>query len=63
MSLGVLRWASLIKDWVKYGKEVYFLFYEELKEDPIGEMEKLLEYLKIEVNQSRMRCIEKHLTG
>ena len=37
--------------------------FQELKEDPTGELKKILYYLKVEVDPGRLHCIEKHSEG
>lgn len=60
---GASRWFEVIEDWITFGKEVYFIFYEDLQEDPVGEMRSLLDYLGLPVDEERLACISSHLAG
>jgi hypothetical protein len=60
---GLKRWYELIADWLDFGTELYFVFYEELVEDPLGEVRRLLHYLNLPVDEQRMACTAKHLSG
>ncbi|XP_023348167.1 WSC domain-containing protein 1-like, partial [Eurytemora carolleeae] len=42
---------------------VYFVFYEDLKDDPVEEIKALFDHLGIELDLNRLECIKKHLTG
>ena len=42
---GASRWFEVISDWINMGNDVYFIFYEDLVEDPVREMRKLIDYL------------------
>lgn len=61
--VGINRWYELISDWLEYGKDVYFVFYEDLKDDPVEEIKALFDHLGIELDLNRLECIKKHLTG
>ena len=41
----IYKWFELIDDWIKFGTDLHFVFYEELKENPIGEIRKLMKVL------------------
>ena len=40
-----------------------FLVVQDLKDDPIEELKKLLSHLRVEIDQGRLDCIEKHSEG
>jgi len=61
--VGINRWLELITDWIDYGSEVYFLFYEDMVDNPIQEMRNLLEAVGIEPDEGRMKCLEKDHEG
>jgi hypothetical protein len=63
LGIGLVRWYELIADWLSYGTEVYFLFYEDLVEDPLGEVRRLLDHLALPVDQDRLTCTARHLAG
>ena len=60
---GASRWFELIDDWIIMGKDVYFIFYEDLAQDPVKEMRKLMAYLGLPVDEGRLSCISQHLSG
>ena len=37
--------------------------FQDLKEDPTAGLRKLLDHLKLETDEGRLRCIEKHSVG
>ena len=59
---GIYRWFELIDDWVQFGSDLYFVFYEDLKENPIEEMRKLIAYLGLELDEDRLACPSRHLS-
>ena len=62
----IRRWAQVALDFPHYGKETYILFYELVKEDPIREMKKLLEYLNVVGDSDeaeRLKCLERNIEG
>jgi len=63
VSTGAERWLEVIQDWTSYGKELHFIFYERLCDDPVHEMRQLLAHLGLEVAEDRMACITSHLAG
>ncbi len=63
LAIGLVRWYELIADWLSYGTEVYFLFYEDLVEDPLGEVRRLLDHLALPLDQDRLTCTARHLSG
>ena len=62
VTVGASRWYEVISDCIQFGKKVYFIFYEEIKEEPISEIRKLMDYLRIPVDETRLRCIKDHST-
>ena len=59
----LLHWLEIIEDWISVGKDVYFVFYENIAEDPIAESRKLLAYLGLPVDEERLACLSKDITG
>jgi len=47
----------LISDWLKLGSQVHFLFYEEVKADPVGQVRSLLTFLNFPVDEQRLDCL------
>jgi hypothetical protein len=60
---GASRWFELIKDWLRLGEDVYMIFYEDMVQDPVRELRKLMEYLGLTVDEGRLSCISEHLAG
>ena len=58
-----MRWFELIEDWILFGKDVYFIFYEKIFESPTKEAEKLLKYLGLPVDENRISCLLKDYSG
>ena len=54
-----LRWLEVIEDWIVFGREVHFIFYEKFVEDPIQETRNLVKYLKLPVDEGRLSCLSK----
>ena len=63
VSTGAERWLELILDWTEFGQEVFFIFYEDLVDDPVSEMRHLVNYLGLKVSERRLACISQHLQG
>ena len=61
--VGIERWLEVVSDWLNLSKDVYFIFYEDLADAPTAEIRKLLKYLRFEVNEGRLQCIELHSAG
>ena len=53
-------WLETIEDWVKMSDELHVVFYEELVDNTDKELRKLLEFLDVDVDETRMRCINKN---
>ena len=61
--VGINRWYEIISDWLDYGTDVYFVFYEDLQENPVNEIKSLFDHLGMELDPNRLECVQKHLTG
>ena len=62
----IKRWAELALDFPTFGKETYVLFFELMKENPIREMRKFLDYLDIQgefEEEERLKCLGRHVEG
>ena len=60
---GASRWFELIEDWLRLGEDVYMIFYEDMVQDPVRELRKLMEYLGLTVDEGCLSCISDHLAG
>ena len=63
LMIGISRWLELIEDWVEFGTEVYFIFYEELLENPLGEIIKLMNHFHIPCSRLSLKCLNTRLEG
>ena len=36
VSVGALRWLEVVEDWTRHGRDLHFIFYEELTLDPVS---------------------------
>jgi len=61
--VSINRWLDLITDWIDYGTEVYFMFYEDIVDNPVEEMRNLQEALGLQVDEKRLECLKKDNEG
>ena len=59
----VSRWCELIEDWVTWGTNLKVVFFEELSRNPVEKTREILYHLKVPVEESRLRCLSRHLEG
>ena len=57
------HWLKIIENWVKHGKDLHFIAYEDLCDEPVGELRKILKYLHLQKQEDRLTCIKEHLEG
>jgi len=60
---GVEEWAGLIQTWVKKSSDLLLVQYEDLLEDPRKELMRILNYLRVPVEEARLSCTLKFLEG
>lgn len=56
-------WASLLLDWLNFGKKLHIVFYEDLKRDPITQIRGIMHFLGLEVSEERLLCLESQMEG
>nr|XP_055054708.1 WSC domain-containing protein 2-like isoform X1 [Misgurnus anguillicaudatus]XP_055054709.1 WSC domain-containing protein 2-like isoform X1 [Misgurnus anguillicaudatus] len=56
-------WASHTQDWLKYGKKVHVVHYEDLKRDVFSHLKKMVLFLGLEVSEDRLLCMEGQKDG
>lgn len=61
--VGITRWYEIISDWLTYGSEIHLIFYEELKEQPVGVVAELLSTLGLDLDSRRVSCLKKYTSG
>ena len=57
------RWMEVIEDWITYGTDVHFIFFEDFSYDPISEISKLLVHLGITADKNRLACLAQEISG
>ncbi|XP_072520960.1 sialate:O-sulfotransferase 2 [Salminus brasiliensis] len=50
-------WASHTLDWLKYGKKVHVVHFENLKQDLFSQLKSMVLFLGLEVSEDRLLCV------
>ena len=53
----ILKWRKIIEDWVILG-DIIVVHYEDLQDDKMIEMKRILEFLGVEPDQRRLTCLK-----
>uniref|UniRef100_A0A803U1K3 Sulfotransferase n=1 Tax=Anolis carolinensis TaxID=28377 RepID=A0A803U1K3_ANOCA len=56
-------WASHVLDWLKYGKNLLVVHYEDLKQALIPKLKEMVEFMNITVTEDRLLCVENNRDG
>nr|XP_056721151.1 sialate:O-sulfotransferase 1 [Euleptes europaea] len=56
-------WASHVLDWLKYGKRLLVIHYEDLKQNLLPQLKKMVEFLNAHVTEDRLLCVENNRDG
>ncbi|XP_054250297.1 WSC domain-containing protein 1 isoform X1 [Indicator indicator] len=56
-------WASHVLDWLKYGKRLLVVHYEDLKQSLIPKLKEMVEFLNMTVTEDRLLCVENNRDG
>nr|XP_006138625.1 WSC domain-containing protein 1 [Pelodiscus sinensis] len=56
-------WASHVIDWLKYGKHLLVVHYEDLKQNLIPKLKEMVEFLNMTVTEDRLLCVENNRDG
>uniref|UniRef100_A0A8C8RXA8 WSC domain containing 1 n=1 Tax=Pelusios castaneus TaxID=367368 RepID=A0A8C8RXA8_9SAUR len=56
-------WASHVLDWLKYGKHLLVIHYEDLKQKLIPKLKEMVEFLNMTVTEDRLLCVENNRDG
>ena len=59
----IARWDELIQDWLTLGPHSLVVFYEDLQDNPIRELRRMLQHLGVPVEEDRLRCLSQHIGG
>lgn len=56
-------WASHVLDWLKYGKHLLVVHYEDLKMNLLPKLREMVAFLNITVTEDRLLCVENNRDG
>ncbi|MBN3316732.1 WSCD2 protein, partial [Atractosteus spatula] len=56
-------WASHTLDWLKYGKNVHVVHFEDLKKALFNQLKGMVTFLGLEVSEDRLLCVEGQKDG
>ncbi|NXC54381.1 WSCD1 protein, partial [Aleadryas rufinucha] len=56
-------WASHVLEWLKYGKRLLIVHYEDLKQSLIPKLKEMVEFLNVTVTEDRLLCVENNRDG
>ncbi|NXA50907.1 WSCD1 protein, partial [Nothocercus julius] len=56
-------WASHVLDWLKYGKRLLVIHYEDLKQSLIPTLREMVAFLNMTVTEDRLLCVENNRDG
>ncbi|NXU57038.1 WSCD1 protein, partial [Turnix velox] len=56
-------WASHVLDWLKYGKRLLIIHYEDLKQNLVPRLREMVEFLNMTVTEDRLLCVENNRDG
>ncbi|XP_020863702.1 sialate:O-sulfotransferase 2 [Phascolarctos cinereus] len=56
-------WATHTLDWLKYGKKVLVVHFEDLKQDLFTQLERMVSLLDVDVLEDRLLCVEGQKDG
>nr|XP_034996042.1 WSC domain-containing protein 1 [Zootoca vivipara] len=56
-------WASHVLDWLKYGKRLLVIHYEDLKQALLPNLKEMVRFLNITVTEDRLLCVENNRDG
>ncbi|XP_043910200.1 WSC domain-containing protein 1 [Protopterus annectens] len=56
-------WTSHVLDWLKYGKHLLIIHYEDLKRNLFQQLKLMMEFLNVTVSDDRLLCVENNKDG
>ncbi|NWU45415.1 WSCD1 protein, partial [Hylia prasina] len=56
-------WASHVLEWLKYGKRLLVVHYEDLKRSLIPKLREMVEFLNVTATEDRLLCVENNRDG
>ena len=54
----IISWRDIILDWVILGGKVLVVYFEDFVKNKTGQIEKVLDFLKIPKEKERMKCVK-----
>ncbi|XP_042236309.1 WSC domain-containing protein 1-like [Homarus americanus] len=58
------RWMDVIRNALENSRlRLLPMYYEQLREDPIKEVRRMLNFLRLKPNEERLVCVARHITG
>ncbi|XP_037786866.1 WSC domain-containing protein 1-like [Penaeus monodon] len=61
--VGLQRWTKLAKDRLLHSKRLLVIPYEELQEDPIAQVRRVLAFLGVPADEGRLACLRRNSEG
>ncbi|KAM6175381.1 sialate:O-sulfotransferase 1 [Erethizon dorsatum] len=56
-------WSSHVLDWLKYGKRLLVVHYEELRRSLVPTLREMVAFLNVSVSEDRLLCVENNKEG
>ncbi|XP_069338200.1 sialate:O-sulfotransferase 1 [Eulemur rufifrons] len=56
-------WSSHVLDWLKYGKRLLVVHYEELRRSLVPTLRQMVAFLNVSVSEERLLCVENNKEG
>ncbi|XP_036308071.1 WSC domain-containing protein 1 [Pipistrellus kuhlii] len=56
-------WSSHVLDWLKYGKRLLVVHYEELRRSLVPTLREMVAFLNVSVSEERLLCVENNKEG
>ncbi|XP_070082591.1 sialate:O-sulfotransferase 1 isoform X1 [Equus caballus] len=56
-------WSSHVLDWLRYGKRLLVVHYEELRHSLVPTLRKMVGFLNVSVSEERLLCVENNKEG
>ncbi|XP_006532995.1 sialate:O-sulfotransferase 1 isoform X2 [Mus musculus] len=56
-------WSSHVLDWLKYGKRLLVVHYEELRHSLVPTLREMVAFLNVSVSEERLLCVENNKEG
>ena len=56
-------WSSHVLDWLKYGKRLLVVHYEELRRSLVPTLREMVTFLNVSVSEERLLCVENNKEG